>query len=168
MIMEDEINIAFGTEILLKLSSQLLEKEYTSIFTLVDTNTEKYCLPNFISQTGLDKIKIIVMRANEKHKNLKTCEKLWNQLSKLGGDRNSALINLGGGVVTDLGGFVASTFKRGIDFYNVPTTLLAMVDASIGGKTGIDLGSLKNQIGIIEEPKQVIIDTQWLLSLIHI
>ncbi len=163
--MENELNIAFGTEILLKLSSQLLEKEYTSIFTLVDTNTEKYCLPNFISQTGLDKIKIIVMRANEKHKNLKTCEKLWHQLSKLGGDRNSALINLGGGVVTDLGGFVASTFKRGIDFYNVPTTLLAMVDASIGGKTGIDLGSLKNQIGIIEEPKQVIIDTQWLNTL---
>ena len=163
--MEDEINIAFGTKILLKLSNQLLEKKYTSIFVLVDTNTEKYCLPSFTSQMGLNQIKIMVMHAGEDYKNIKTCKKLWNQLSKLGGDRNSALINLGGGVVTDLGGFVACTFKRGIDFYNVPTTLLAMVDASVGGKTGIDLGSLKNQIGIIEEPKQVIIDTQWLYTL---
>ena len=163
--MGNEINIAFGSEVLLKLSSKLLEKKYTSVFALVDRNTEKYCLPNFISQTGLDQIKIIVMDAGEEYKNLKTCEKLWNHLSKLGGDRNSVLINLGGGVVTDLGGFVACTFKRGIDFYNVPTTLLAMVDASVGGKTGIDLGSLKNQIGIIEEPKQVIIDTQWLNTL---
>jgi 3-dehydroquinate synthase len=105
------------------------------------------------------------MEAGEEHKTLQTCENLWNQLSERGADRNSALINLGGGVVTDLGGFVACTFKRGIDFYNLPTTLLAMVDASVGGKTGIDLGALKNQIGIIEEPKQVLIDAQWLQTL---
>ena len=90
---------------------------------------------------------------------------MWKNLSIKGADRNSVLINLGGGVVTDLGGFVACTFKRGIYFYNIPTTLLAMVDASVGGKTGIDLGSLKNQIGVIEEAKQVIIDPMWLKTL---
>ena len=84
------------------------------------------------------------MEAGEENKHLSTCENLWNELSFFGADRNSALINLGGGVVSDLGGFVACTFKRGIDFYNIPTTLLSMVDASVGGKTGIDLGSLKS------------------------
>jgi 3-dehydroquinate synthase len=105
------------------------------------------------------------MAAGEENKNLKTCEKLWHDLSEHGADRNSVLINLGGGVVTDLGGFVACTFKRGIDFYNIPTTLLAMVDASVGGKTGIDLGPLKNQIGIIREPENVIVDAAWLNTL---
>ena len=87
---------------------------------------------------------------------------IWQDLSKLGADRKSLLINLGGGVVTDLGGFVAAAFKRGIDFVNVPTTLLSMVDASVGGKTGVDLGGLKNQIGIITHPRMVIIDTNYL------
>ena len=105
------------------------------------------------------------MAAGEENKNLKTCEALWNELSFLGADRDSALINLGGGVVTDLGAFVASTFKRGIDFYNIPTTLLSMVDASVGGKTGIDLGFLKNQIGTIQQPQEVIIDSDWLSTL---
>ena len=86
---------------------------------------------------------------------------IWHKLTEKGADRNSILINLGGGVVCDLGGFVACTFKRGIDFYNIPTTLLSMVDASVGGKTGIDLGSLKNQIGIFKEPKEVIIDSNY-------
>ena len=116
-------------------------------------------------QTELNPTSVLVMQAGEENKHLSTCEKLWNQLSSLGADRNSALINLGGGVVTDLGGFVACTFKRGIDFYNIPTTLLSMVDASVGGKTGIDLGALKNQIGIIQEPQQVVIDNQWLSTL---
>tara|TARA_A100001015_G_scaffold294486_1_gene372313 strand:+ start:1065 stop:2126 length:1062 start_codon:yes stop_codon:yes gene_type:complete len=163
--MQNKINIAFGSEAIESLSHLLEQKNYSSVFILVDTNTKIHCLANFIQQTGLDQATVLVMDAGEENKHLQTCERLWNQLSEQGADRNSALINLGGGVVTDLGGFVACTFKRGIDFYNIPTTLLAMVDASVGGKTGIDLGSLKNQIGIIEEPKQVTIDTQWLQTL---
>jgi 3-dehydroquinate synthase len=165
MVMQNKVNITFGTEALLRFSKELQAKDYSSLFLLVDTHTQEFCLPGFVSQTGLTQLEVLVMEPGEEHKTLQTCENLWNQLSERGADRNSALINLGGGVVTDLGGFVACAFKRGIDFYNLPTTLLAMVDASVGGKTGIDLGALKNQIGIIEEPKQVIIDAQWLQTL---
>lgn len=165
MVMQNNVNITFGTEALLRFTKELKAKDYSSLFLLVDTHTQEFCLPGFMSQTGLTQLEVLVMEAGEEHKTLQTCENLWNQLSERGADRNSALINLGGGVVTDLGGFVACTFKRGIDFYNLPTTLLAMVDASVGGKTGIDLGALKNQIGIIEEPKQVLIDAQWLQTL---
>ena len=163
--MKNMINITFGSKALLDIPKQFKINGYSSVFILVDTNTKKNCFSRFINQTRLDNPKIIFMCAGEENKNIQTCEDLWNQLSELGADRNSVLINLGGGVVTDLGGFVACTFKRGIDFYNIPTTLLAMVDASVGGKTGIDLGSLKNQIGIIREPKLVIIDYQWLETL---
>ncbi len=90
---------------------------------------------------------------------------VWEALSDLDADRKSLVINLGGGVVTDLGGFVASTFKRGVDFINVPTTLLSMVDASVGGKTGVDLGPLKNQIGVINQPKMVLVVTSFLKTL---
>ena len=99
------------------------------------------------------------MQAGEENKHIQSCVSLWDSLSEMGADRKSLLINIGGGVVTDLGGFVACTFKRGIDFINIPTSLLAMVDASVGGKTGIDLGALKNQVGIIREPKMVLVDT---------
>ena len=165
MVMQNKVNITFGTEALLRFSKELQAKDYSSLFLLVDTHTQEFCLPGFVSQTGLTQLEVLVMEPGEEHKTLQTSENLWNQLSERGADRNSALINLGGGVVTDLGGFVACAFKRGIDFYNLPTTLLAMVDASVGGKTGIDLGALKNQIGIIEEPKQVLIDAQWLQTL---
>ena len=163
--MQNKINITFGKSAFSKLPNHFSKKKYSSVFILVDNNTNKYCLPDFIAKTGFENAEILKMQAGEENKNLQTCENLWKNLSNKGADRNSVLINLGGGVVTDLGGFVASTFKRGIDFYNIPTTLLAMVDASVGGKTGIDLGSLKNQIGIIEEPKQVIIDPIWLKTL---
>ena len=87
-------------------------------------------------------LEIISMEAGEENKHIHTCSGVWKALSELGADRKSLIINLGGGVVTDLGGFVASTFKRGIDFINIPTTLLSMVDASVGGKTGVDIGAL--------------------------
>lgn len=119
-------------------------------------------LPNL--ETDLN-IEIIEFEPGEINKNIETCVELWNVLTDLGADRKSLVINVGGGVVTDMGGFVASTFKRGIDFINVPTTLLAMVDASVGGKNGIDLGSLKNQIGVINVPKMVLIDTTYLETL---
>jgi 3-dehydroquinate synthase len=110
-------------------------------------------------------IEIIEIEAGEEMKNISTCVEIWSILADLGADRKSALLNLGGGVITDLGGFVASTFKRGIDFINIPTTLLGMVDAAIGGKNGVDLGALKNQIGVINAPKLVLIDTDFLETL---
>ena len=148
------------------LRSMLETEAYSSIFILVDTNTEKHCLPIFLNYfSNLKQSPILKINAGEENKHLETCQDVWQELSDLGADRKSLLINLGGGVVTDLGGFVAAAFKRGIDFVNVPTTLLSMVDASVGGKTGVDLGGLKNQIGIITHPKMVVIDTQYLNSL---
>ena len=138
----------------------------SKVFVISDINTRKFCaalfLDNYQSKTTPE---FLVIPEGEAHKNIETCLSLWNELSEKGADRNSLIINLGGGVVTDLGGFVASTFKRGIDFINIPTSLLAMVDASVGGKNGIDLGLIKNQIGIINNPTLVIIDTQFLKTL---
>lgn len=148
------------------LSSLLKPSTYSKIFILVDENTSQFCLPTFLANLATSiEIEIIEIEAGEAFKNIETCTQLWHTLTDLGGDRKSILINLGGGVVTDLGGFVACTFKRGIDFINVPTTLLSMVDASVGGKNGVDLGSLKNQIGIIREPKAVIVINSFLETL---
>jgi 3-dehydroquinate synthase len=149
-----------------KLASYLIPNHYSKIFILVDENTSQFCLPHLLNQLATEiEIEIIELEVGEIHKNIATCTEVWGALSELGADRKSILINLGGGVISDLGGFVACTFKRGIDFINIPTTLLSMVDASIGGKNGVDLGSIKNQIGIIREPKAVIIDTQFLSTL---
>ena len=149
-----------------KLASYLITANYSKIFILVDENTSQYCLPHLLNNLATEiEIEIIELEVGEIHKNIATCTEVWGALSELGGDRKSILINLGGGVISDLGGFVACTFKRGIDFINIPTTLLSMVDASIGGKNGVDLGNLKNQIGIIREPKAVIVDTQFLSTL---
>ncbi len=148
------------------LNNFIEQQNYSTIFILVDSNTNELCLLRFLSFLATDKsIEIIEIEAGESKKNINTCVEIWTILTELGGDRKSILINIGGGVITDIGGFVASTFKRGIDFINIPTTLLAMVDASVGGKNGIDLGNLKNQIGIINNPKLVLIDTKYLSTL---
>lgn len=148
------------------LGNLLQEKNYSKIFILVDENTNQFCLSLFLSELATEtSIEVIEIEAGEEFKNIETCTQVWYALSELGGDRKSLLINLGGGVVTDLGGFVASTYMRGIDFVNIPTTLLAMVDASVGGKTGVDLGALKNQIGVINNPLGVIIDSRFLATL---
>lgn len=144
----------------------LIENKYSSIFILVDEHTNDFCLPKFLPNLATKiAIEIIEIEAGEGIKNITTCVEIWSILSELGADRKSLIINLGGGVITDIGGFIASTFKRGIDFINVPTTLLGMVDASIGGKNGIDLGNLKNQIGVINVPKILLIDTNFLETL---
>ncbi|TRO66568.1 3-dehydroquinate synthase [Christiangramia sabulilitoris] len=149
-----------------KLNDFLDSEKPSMIFILVDSNTHEYCLSKFLQKLSNDiSTEVIEIEAGEEFKNLQTCEGVWNVLSELGADRKSLVINLGGGVVTDLGGFVASTFKRGIQFINVPTTLLSMVDASVGGKTGVDLGNLKNQIGVIIQPEMVIIDSSFLETL---
>ncbi len=147
------------------LNQHVAKRDYSQIFLLVDENTKEHCLPIFtkIFQHPIDAV--LEIQSGEENKHIQTCLQLWEDLSSLGGDRKSLLINLGGGVLTDMGGFVASTFKRGIDFINIPTTLLSMVDASIGGKTGVDLGSLKNQIGVINQPEMVLIFPEFLKTL---
>ncbi|MDO4229322.1 MAG: 3-dehydroquinate synthase [Capnocytophaga sp.] len=148
------------------LNDLLQFKKYSKLFILVDENTNECCLPLFLSEVVTDiPFEIIEIESGEEFKNIETCTQVWLALSELEADRKSLLINLGGGLVTDLGGFVASTYMRGIDFVNVPTTLLAMVDASVGGKTGVDLGALKNQIGVINNPLGVIIDSRFLATL---
>lgn len=136
------------------------------IFILVDENTMQYCYPNFIAKIETTaRIEVIEIEAGERHKNIDTCAGVWSALVELECDRNSLLINLGGGVVTDLGGFVGSTIKRGIPFIHVPTTLLGMVDAAIGGKNGVDLGTLKNQVGVTQPAIMIIIDPSFLKTL---
>lgn len=135
------------------------------IYLLTDTTTEKLCTPLLAdSQTSKD-VTHITIRATDVHKNLEMLSLVWNALSTGGASRRSLLINLGGGMVTDLGGFAAATFKRGIDFVNVPTTLLAMIDAAVGGKTGINFNGLKNEIGAFRESCAVVIDTEFLRTL---
>jgi len=149
-----------------QLNNHLKEQDYSKVFLLVDENTHQFCLPDFLGALETkDTIEIIEIASGEEHKNIATCLSVWETLSELGADRKSLVLNLGGGVVTDLGGFVASTFMRGIRFVNIPTTILAMVDASVGGKTGVDLGVLKNQIGMINLPVMVLIDTSFLATL---
>ena len=141
-----------GDEVFNELGLYLKRHKFSSLFILVDENSLKHCLPVLVSRVPrLLEAEIIELESGEKNKNIEVCAQVWRALSELGADRNSLLINLGGGVITDLGGFVASTFKRGIDFINIPTTLLAQVDAAIGGKTGIDLGVLKNEVGVFAE-----------------
>ena len=148
------------------LSNLIAKNNYSTLFILVDENTFKCCYPKFIPNLQTDKkIEIIEIESGEINKNLETCIGVWNAITELGGDRKSLLITLGGGVITDLGGFVASCFKRGIDFVNIPTTLLSMVDASVGGKTGVDLGVLKNQIGLFANPEMVLVDASYLNTL---
>lgn len=148
------------------INNHIEENNFSKIFILVDENTHQYCLPNFLGKLETDKaIEIIEIESGEINKTIDTCVGVWNSLSELDADRKSLIVNIGGGVITDLGGFVACTFKRGISYINVPTTLLSMVDASVGGKTGVDLGHLKNQIGVISNPDLVLIDTKFLDTL---
>lgn len=158
--------IHFNSTAYEQINNYLKTHRFSIIFIIVDSHTHEFCLPHFVAHLETDvSIEIIEIEAGEEHKTIDTCVGVWNALSELGADRKSLIINLGGGVVTDLGGFVASTFKRGIKYINVPTSLLAMVDASVGGKTGVDLGVLKNQIGVIISGEMVLIDTQFLDTL---
>lgn len=143
---------------------QIFDKA-SKVFILTDENVAQFWLPEIEYWLNCKNAVEIVIKAGEQHKNLQTVQRIWRTLMKQHADRNVLLINLGGGVVTDLGGFAASTYKRGIKFINIPTTLLAMVDAAIGGKTGIDFGDGKNQIGTFAEAEEVIIDPVFLETL---
>lgn len=139
--------------------------EASKVFILTDENVATFWLPETEYWLGCKNAVEIVLRPGEQYKNLQSVQRIWKTLMKHHADRNALLINLGGGVITDLGGFAASTYKRGIRFINIPTTLLAMVDAAIGGKTGIDFGGGKNQIGTFAEAEGVIVDTVFLETL---
>jgi len=147
------------------LKEKLTSKAFSSIFVLVDDNTDKFCLDIFIKKTKIGEFSKIIINSGEQNKNIDTCLKIWDSLNNYNADRKSLLINLGGGVLTDMGGFVASTYLRGIAFINIPTTLLGMVDAAHGGKTGVDFKLLKNQIGVFSEPSEVILDRDYLTTL---
>jgi 3-dehydroquinate synthase len=165
-ILANNYPIYFNEEGYEALNTFIGESKYSNLFIIVDTNTNEHCLSKFLPYLATDlTTEIVEFEAGEPNKNIETCVELWNVLTELGADRKSLVLNLGGGVVTDLGGFVASTFKRGIDFIHIPTTLLSMVDASVGGKTGVDLGNLKNQVGVINVPQMVLIDSQYLETL---
>ena len=139
--------------------------EASKVFILTDENVAPFWLPEVAYWLHCDPAVDIIIKPGEEYKNLQTVQRIWKTLLKHHADRNALLVNLGGGVVTDLGGFAASTYKRGIRFINIPTTLLSMVDAAIGGKTGIDFGGGKNQIGTFAEAEEVIVDPVFLSTL---
>ena len=139
--------------------------EASQVFVLTDENVAQYWLPEVEHWLGCEQAEEIIIGAGESHKTLQTAQEVWETLLENNADRDAILVNLGGGTVTDLGGFVASCYQRGIRFVNVPTTLLAMVDAAIGGKNGVNLGGCKNQIGTFNEPLEVMINPICLSSL---
>lgn len=143
----------------------LNQKNYTKIFVLVDENTETHCFERVKEHFPQDNTQLIRTHSGELEKNLATCQVIWKALFDGGANRNALFVNLGGGVIGDMGGFCASTFKRGIDFIQMPTTLLSMVDSSIGGKLGIDFYQVKNSIGVFANPKRVFISTDFLTTL---
>lgn len=143
---------------------KILDSHKGKVFVLVDENTEKNCLPKLpsLAEAGATAVRI---SSGEQHKNLNTLQEIWTQMGNAGADRKSLFVNLGGGVIGDMGGLAASLFKRGIKFVNVPTTLLAQVDASCGGKLAVDFNNLKNEIGLFRNPDKVIISPEFLKSL---
>lgn len=145
-----------------QLNQWLANTSYTDIIVLVDENTNKHCLPLLdIQQSHF----LVQIPSGELNKNLSSCQYIWRLLLDYKIDRNALIINLGGGMVSDIGGFCAATYKRGIDFINIPTSLLAMVDATAGGKTGIDYLGYKNVVGLFANPKAIFVDAYFLATL---
>ncbi len=164
-IKSDGHSIYFETG-LAPLKDILAQNKYSKVFVFADTHTAELCLPVFRSfLDDLEDFDIIETDPGEENKNIDFCIGIWKTLLDFGADRKCLMINLGGGVITDMGGFVASTYKRGIDFINIPTTLLSQVDASVGGKTGIDIDNVKNMVGTFSLPQAVFIENTFLSTL---
>ena len=163
----DQQRVVISQHLEQSLSQALADCSYDRLFVLVDETTKRCCLPTLTSSIShlTSDINVITIGATDQHKTLDTLSHVWSELQRMGATRHSLMINLGGGMVTDLGGFAASTFKRGIHYINIPTTLLSMVDASVGGKTGINFGGLKNEIGVFNNADCVILDTEFLKTL---
>ncbi|HEX8427241.1 3-dehydroquinate synthase [Hymenobacter sp.] len=156
--------VSIGPGALPRLAELLRQPAVSQVFVLTDANTSRLCYP--LLRFHLPEAhSLIEIPAGEEAKTLDSCELVWNELTEQRADRFAVLVNLGGGVVTDLGGFCAALYKRGIRFVQVPTTLLAQVDASVGGKTGIDFQGLKNHLGVFQEPAGVFIEPKFLETL---
>lgn len=158
-------NIIFSQEVATELEKIVQQFPKGKVFLLTEKIPQKLCLPLIQDVVDQYQIKVTGIKGGETNKSIRSVEEVWEFMSKNGADRKSLLINIGGGMLTDLGGFVASTFKRGMSFVNIPTTLLAQVDASLGGKTGINFNGLKNEIGVFNEPDAVIINTNFLKTI---
>jgi 3-dehydroquinate synthase len=156
-------NILFSADPSNDLLAFLSQKKYSKIVVLTDENTRNHCYP--ILEKKLPEHAVIEVKSGEEQKNLDTCTQIWKDLTELALDRHAVLIVLGGGVLGDMGGFCAATYKRGIDFILIPTTLLAQVDASIGGKLGVDFQHLKNHIGVFQQPALTLLYTGFLKTL---
>jgi 3-dehydroquinate synthase len=156
-------NLVFASDPSTPLKDFLLTKKYSRISVLTDENTLKHCYPLVFS--ALPEHNVITIPSGEEHKNITTCVKIWDELTTHGLDRHSVLVVLGGGVLGDMGGFCAATFKRGIDFILIPTTLLSQVDASIGGKLGVDFNHFKNHIGVFQTPALTVLHAGFLRTL---
>lgn len=149
-----------------ELINLLQTHDYDKVFILADENSMQHCMPILVTEvTDLHHAEVLEIESGEENKTLEIAEQLWISLAELGATRKSLMINLGGGVVCDLGGFVASVYKRGMDFVHIPTTLLAQVDAALGGKVGVDYSMLKNQLGLFATPKNVYIEPSFLNTL---
>ena len=159
--------VIISTKLENSVASAVGECERDRTFILVDETTERLCLPLVSGFDCVRDAQVITIGATDQNKTLDSLSHVWTELQRGGATRHSLMINLGGGMVTDLGGFAASTFKRGLNYINIPTTLLAMVDASVGGKTGINFGGLKNEIGVFSCAKSVILDTTFLKTMDH-
>lgn len=157
-------SIIFTAEAKQALSRVLTQLSFSKLAVLTDENTQSLCLPIVSSILPEDTI-FISVRSGEVQKNLETCTEIWSQMTDAALDRKALMLNLGGGVITDMGGFCASLYKRGIRFLNMPTTLLSQVDASVGGKLGVDFNGLKNHLGVFNEPETVIISPEFLKTL---
>ncbi|WKN32301.1 3-dehydroquinate synthase [Porifericola rhodea] len=156
-------NVTLTSNIDATLKEFFAQHTYSLIGVLVDENTKEHCYP--IIKDNLPEHELCQIPSGELNKNLSTCSDIWEWMTKAHFDRKALLVNLGGGVIGDMGGFCAATYKRGIDFINLPTTLLAQVDASVGGKLGIDFQAYKNHIGLFQEPQQVIVYPQFIYTL---
>jgi 3-dehydroquinate synthase len=152
-----------GPAALPALAELLRQAPPSRLFVLADTNTARDCYPRLRPQ--LPAHELLVIAAGEEYKTLATCTDVWSWLTENHADRHALLVCLGGGVVTDLGGFCAATYKRGLRCVGVPTTLLAQVDAAVGGKTGVDFQGFKNHIGVFQEPEAVVMDPAFLATL---
>lgn len=159
--MSHSVQINTGIDTLLE--AFLRENTYTQMAVLVDENTKKHCYPAV--KPLLPRHTLIQIRSGEERKHLDTCQQIWQRMTAAQLDRRALLINLGGGVIGDMGGFCAATYKRGVDFLQIPTTLLAQVDASVGGKLGIDFQGFKNHIGVFKDPVSVFVATDFLQTL---
>lgn len=161
-----EINLTFTNNVAETLDRAVESLSPSSVFILVDVNTESFVLPQLKAESkAVANATVIRVKAGEMFKNIDSLTSIWKQLGDADANRKSLLINLGGGVVTDMGGFAASTFKRGISFINIPTTLLCAVDASVGGKNGINFNGLKNEIGMFRDADLAIISTRFFKTL---